>query len=53
MKLELIKPKKVYNRVSQKNPRINFERLRDQEVATRYKDRVELKLEERYRNEPD
>ena len=54
LKLELIEPKKRYHsdRETQRIPRINFEKLRDPDTAIRYKDRVELKMEERDRNEP-
>ena len=46
LKIELNKPKRRQTTQRKKTPRINFERLRDEETATRYKDRVELLFEE-------
>ena len=46
LKIELNKPKRRQTTQRKKTPRINFERLRDEETATRYKDRVELLFDE-------
>ena len=49
--IELNKPKKKKIFVRQKSKRINWEKLRDEETATRYRDRVELLIEEKERND--
>ena len=54
LKIELTTPKKRYHsdRETQRIPGINFEKLRDPDNTVRYRDRVELKLEERDRTGP-
>ena len=49
--LELNKPKNKKILTRKKSPRINWEKLRDEETAARYRDRVELLIEEKERNE--
>ena len=52
MTLVINKPKKKIYTNRKKTPKINWERLKDDEIATRYRDRVELLLEEQERTEP-
>ena len=49
--LELNKPKNRKILTRKKSPRINWEKLRDEETTARYRDRVELLIEEKERNE--